>query len=526
MLIELERTGAEGMGSRMETFEQIRRDRDREGLSIRALALRHGVHRRAVRQALASPVAPVKRSPVSRPAPKLGAYRALIDCWLEADRDAPRKQRHTARRVWQRLVAEHDAQVSERQVSRYVRERRRELGEVGEAFVPQLHAPGAEGEVDWGEAWVLLGGARTKVHIFHLRLCHSGAAFSAAFLNETQQAFLEAHAEAFAFLGGVPALVRYDNLGSAVKQVLKGRRRVESDRFVALRSHFLFESAFTLPGLQGAHEKGGVEGEVGRFRRHHLVPVPDVASLGELNARLRAGCEQDLGRRITGHPDTVGEALAREWPLLRALPDEPAQTAEQTTPRVDSKSLVTVRQNRYSVPVALVGLRVIATIGAREITISHASRQVARHDRLVGRFGTSAQLDHYLELLQRKPAALVGSVALHQQRERGAWPGCLDELWARIAERYGPSEAARQMVDVLMLAREHGSAQTELAVSGALAAGAHDGRAVAVLARRAATTRQATPAPLTDLGPRLVAHARPAPELADYDQLLAHRGTR
>ena len=116
------------MGSRMELFEQIRRDHDREGLSKRALAARHGVHRRAVRQALESPVPPTKRPPVSRPAPKLGAYRALIDEWLEADRDAPRKQRHTARRVWQRLVEEHGAVVSERQVSRYVRERRRELG--------------------------------------------------------------------------------------------------------------------------------------------------------------------------------------------------------------------------------------------------------------------------------------------------------------------------------------------------------------------------------------------------------------
>jgi transposase len=131
MLLELEREAAEGMESRVETFEQIRHDRDREGLSIRALAARHGVHRRAVRQALGSPVPPVERSPVGRPAPRLGPYRAVVDSWLEADRDAPRKQRHTARRVWQRLVAEHGAAVSERQVSRYVRERRLELGEVG-----------------------------------------------------------------------------------------------------------------------------------------------------------------------------------------------------------------------------------------------------------------------------------------------------------------------------------------------------------------------------------------------------------
>ncbi len=221
----------------METFEQVRRDRDREGLSIRALAERHGVHRRAVRQALVSPLPPVKRAPVGRPAPKLGAYREVIDAWLVADRDAPRKQRHTARRVWQRLVAEHGAQVSERQVSRYVRERRVALGEVGEAFVPQLHAPGIEGEVDWGEAWVLLGGRRTKVHLFHLRLCHSGAAFAAAFLNETQQAFLEGHADAFAFLGGVPASVRYEYVPRHIFEQRVGRRPAERAQRPIERHH-------------------------------------------------------------------------------------------------------------------------------------------------------------------------------------------------------------------------------------------------------------------------------------------------
>jgi transposase len=523
VLIELERKAAEGMGSRMELFEQIRRDRDREGLSVRALAARYGVHRRAVRQALASPVPPVKRSPVWRPAPRLGEHHALIDAWLLEDRAAPRKQQHTARRVWQRLVEEQGAEVSERQVSRYVRARRRELGDVGEAFVPQHHGPGMEGEVDWGEAWVVIDGQEVKVHLFQLRLCYSGAAFAAAFLNETQQAFLEGHADAFDFLGGVPALVRYDNLTSAVKQVLKGRRRVESDRFVALRSHYLFDSQFTLVGLQGAHEKGGIEGEVGRFRRRHLVPVPHVQSLAELNARLLAGCEADLQRRITGQLRTVGEALAAERPLLRALPSERAQTAEHATPRVDAKAMVTVRQNRYSVPVALVGLRVSAEIGAREITVSHDGRTVARHDRLVGRFGVSAQLDHYLELLVHKPGALAGSLALHQERARGRWPECLDELWAKLTERYGPSEAARQMVDVLLLAREHSAARLELAVRGALAAGAHDGRAVGVLARRAERPPAAV---LEDLPERLARLGAPEPTLERYDELLTAEGPR
>ena len=245
------------MASRVEQFEQIRRDRDREGLSIRTLAARHGVHRRAVRQALASPLPPVKRTPVGRPAPKLGSYRALIDEWLESDRDAPRKQRHTAKRVWQRLVDEHGAEVAEVTVRQYVHKRKREMGSaLGAVFVPQVHAPGRGAEVDWGQAEVAFGGVPAVVHLFVMRASFSGAAFCQASLVETQQAFLEMHALAFQWFGGVFWEIRFDNLTSAVKKVLKGRRRVESDRFVALRSHYLFESQFTTPGIEGAHQKG------------------------------------------------------------------------------------------------------------------------------------------------------------------------------------------------------------------------------------------------------------------------------
>jgi transposase len=499
------------MGSRVELFEQIRRDRDREGLSIRALARRHGVHRRAL--------PPARRPPQRRPAPKLGAYRALIDEWLEGDRHAPRKQRHTAKRIWQRLVDEHGVEVAETTVRDYVRQRRRAMGQpVEEVFVPQLHAPGVGAQVDWGEAQVVLAGSPTTAHLFLMRASFSGAAFCQASLVETQQAFLELHVEAFGWFGGVFWQVRFDNLTSAVKQVLRGRRRIETDRFVALRSHYLFEAEFTRPGKEGAHEKGGIEGEVGRFRRNTLVPVPEVADLAELNRLLLAGCEANLQRRIVGRDVTVGEAWQLERPLLRPLPAEPFDASETAAPRVDAKSLVTVRQNRYSVPVCLAGLRVSARIGAREITISHAGQVVARHERLHGKFGTSAQLDHYLELLQRKPGGLEHSLPLAQERERGAWPASFDELWAALTARYGRSDAARQMVDVLMLCREHGPDRVVLAVRGALAAGAHDGRAVAVLARRASETT-GSPPPLTGLEPRLEAHARPLPDLADYDRL-------
>jgi transposase len=252
------------MRSKVELFERIRRDREFEGLSLHALARRYRVHRRTVRQALESAVPPEPKRPEGRPAPKLGEYRELIGSWLLADLEAPPKQRHTARRVWERLRDEHGVEVSERQVRRCVRARRRELGlPVDEVSVPLCHEPAAEAEVDWGEAKVLIAGVLVKVYLFLMRACFSGACFVQAFPQETQQAFLEAHVAALDWYGGCFGLVRYDNLGSAVKTVMKGRRRVETDRFIALRSHYVFESSFTRPGKQGAHEKGGVEGRRG-----------------------------------------------------------------------------------------------------------------------------------------------------------------------------------------------------------------------------------------------------------------------
>jgi hypothetical protein len=175
------------------------------------------------------------------------------------------------------------------------------------------------------------------------------------------------------------------------------------------------------------------------------------------------------------------------------------------------------------VPVALVGLRVAARIGAREIVISHSGREVARHPRLHARFQTCARLDHSLELLRIKPGALKGSLPLRQERERGRWPACFDELWRRIEDRYGASEAAAQMVDVLLLVREHGAERFELAVRGTLAAGAHDGRAVALLARRRERPSQL---PLFELPEQLRTSERPQPRLGEYDALLQRRGGR
>jgi hypothetical protein len=281
----------------------------------------------------------------------------------------------------------------------------------------------------------------------------------------------------------------------------------------------MFDSSFCQSGQRGAHEKGGVEGDgVGRFRRRHLVPVPEVDSIAQLNERLEQACWSDLERTISGRQVTVGEALAQERRLLNRLPSERHDTSELATPLVDAKAMVTVRQNRYSVPVGLVGLRVSALIAANEITIRHDGRTVAVHGRLAGRLGASAQLDHYLELLKVKPGALPRSLALAQARERGPWPPCFDELWRLIEQRVGRSEAARQIVDVLLLCREHGPERV-----------ARWPRAPTTDAPSRCSPRQAQrPVPaVLQIDAKLAGIGAPPPqELSDYDRLRARQAGR
>ncbi len=261
----------------MSLYEQIRRAHEREQVSIRELARRFGVHRRDVRAALASPIPPARKVPaVAKPAPKLDQWKPFIDRWLADDKDVPRKQRHTSRRVWQRLVLEHGADIGESTVRRYVKTvNDAHTTPLAEVIVAQDHVLGAEAEVDFGAVHVWVDGELVKVSLFVIRLSASGKSFARAYLNEAQEVFLDGHVRAFDCFGGTPGRVRYDNLKAAVVKVLKGRDRDESERFVALRSHYGFDSFFCLPGIDGAHEKGGVEGEIGRFRRRHLVPIPD-----------------------------------------------------------------------------------------------------------------------------------------------------------------------------------------------------------------------------------------------------------
>jgi len=497
-------------------YEQIRKAHERENLSVRELARRFHVHRRDVRQALASAVPPARKRP-ERVAPALDGWKPLIDGWLEADRSAPRKQRHTARRVWQRLVEEHGAQVGESTVRRYVAEVRRRMDvPLVEVMVPQHHPLGDEAEVDFGSASVVLAGVPVDVSMFVMRLSASGRGYTRAYLNEAQEVFLEGHVRAFEHFGGVPKRIRYDNLKAAVERVLKGRDRIESDRFIALRSHYGFESFFCQPGIKGSHEKGGVEGEVGRFRRRHLVPVPHVASMVELNEVLAAGVAKDDRRFIAKRRITVAEHFALEADTLRPLPAEGFDVSVVASHRVDRKSRVSVRGCLYSVPAAHVGKRLDVRIAAESIEVLDGAAVVARHAR--ARKGDEVlALDHYLEVLAIKPGAFPGATALARARAGGVFGPAHERFWAQARRRLGDRDGTRALIEVLLLHRTIPADAVVAGIERAHAAGSLDAAVVAIEARRTIEGAAATVVPI---GEGLSRFDRPAPSIARYDDLL------
>lgn len=509
--------------SKVELFEQIRRDRRIEGLSIRELAERYRVHRRTVRQALASALPPPRKAYPRRARPAIDPYREVIDSWLLADRDVPRKQRHTARRVWQRLVAEHDAALAEVTVSRYVTARRIELGlDRIDVAVPQAHLPGAEAEVDFGEFRATIAGVLTTLWLFVMRLSHSGKAFHIAFATQAQEAFLEGHVAAFTYFGAVPARIRYDNLKPAVVRVLRGRDRTESERFIALRSHYGYESFFCLPGIVGAHEKGGVEGEIGRFRRRHLVPVPAVVSLAELNRLIAAADLSDDTRIITGRPVTIATAFTAESPHLMALPAEPFDPARLLSARVDNRARVSVRQCYYSVPARYAGRRLPVRLSARTVEVLDGATLVACHERAVTKYAEVLTLDHYLEVLKIKPGALPGATALEQAKACGAFTQTHQRYWDAARKARGDTAGTRALIEVLLAHRSLPADALNTAMNAAIASGAIDPQVVLIQARRDTTGGQV--APVVPIG-ALTRYDRPTPSLAGYDDLLTGSGT-
>jgi hypothetical protein len=417
-----------------------------------------------------------------------------------------------------------EAEVAERSVRQYVEQIRRQLGLAKrEVFVPQHYEYGDEAQVDWYEATVELGGARQVLQFFCLRASASGAAFHRAYLRATQTAFLEAHELAFEHFGGGFRRLRYDNLKAAVKRVLRGSRREETTRFIAFRSHYGYEGSFC--NLYSGHEKGGVEGEVGRFRRNHLVPVPQFDSLEQLNVWLVEECRRDEQRFIQGHDLSVEAALVFERAALLPKPVDSFDLAEECFPLVDAKGCVRVKTNLYSTPLrpyTRCRVRLLPTL----VEVWSAGTMAAYHERSYLKRQEVYNLEHYLDVLARKPGAFKGSKPLHQWRAEGRWTTEFDRLWEQLQARHGASRGTRLMIELLREGKRIGYERLRQAVNRALELGAIEAEAVRFLIKADELERFAMSANLaafdeTRLSSNLSRHFyRPLPQMTDYDGLL------
>ena len=504
--------------SKVELYEKIRLAHRDERLSVRALAVRFRVHRRDVRAALAAPE-PAPRKTPARAAPVTGVWHGWIREVLVADRDAPRKQRHTAARIRDRLAEEHGVLISESQcrlvVARIRAEIAAEAGSVATVFVPQTRLPGVEAEVDWGQFDAVIAGVTVTLHLFSMRLAFSTQAFHRAYVNEAQESFTDAHVRAFERFNGVARRVRYDNLKTAVVKILSGRDRMENERFIGLRSHYGFESFFCEPGITGAHEKGGVEGDIGWFRRNHLTPVPVFATIADLNAFMQVCDTADLQRWVTGRGPGAGDRVIGlamiERQALWVLPAEQFAAVTRLTARVDTKARVCVRQCFYSVPARYTAQRVNVELGAETVTVTVAGTAVAVHVRGVHRRSEILDLDHYLEVLWRRPGAMPAATALAQARSSGRFRPEHQQFWDLARRRHGDTAGTRALCDVLLLHRHHHGDHVIAGIRAALSIDNVDPAVVAVETRRAIEHLQLEPV----TGPVERVH-----DLSVYDQLL------
>jgi len=347
-----------------------------------------------------------------------------------------------------------------------------------------------------------------------MRSMASGAAFHRAYPRATQQAFLDAHEHAFAYFGGVFRLLRYDNLKAAVKKILRGYQREETARFIAFLSHWRFQSEFCSP--YEAHEKGGIEGEAGYFRRNHWVPIPQARDLAALNAQLLAACHADERRQIAGRNESVGELMIAERGQLLPLVEEGFELAEIAFPRVDGLGCVRVRTNLYSVPAAP-GKTVEVRLYPNDVEIRDEGRCIARHARCYARQQQVLELEHYLDVLERKPGALLGSKPLATWRARGLWPPSYDRLLADLIRRHGDPSGTRQMIQVLSLIKPYGHERVRAAVDEAMTLGCADAAAIRHLVGAAELVHAR--GALIEVG-ALSRFERPLPVLTGYDGLL------
>jgi transposase len=441
----------------MEFWTEVRRQVLTNELSRRAACRKYGLGWHTLKKILVHPEPTGYRQQQPRPKRKLEPFLPIIHQILTDDRQAPKKQRHTARRIFERLRDEHQFDGKYTVVKDAVRAWKQSHQEV---FLPLSHPPG-EAQVDFGEASVCLRGQPTKVALFVMTLPYSGAIFIQAFPRECTETFLEGHRRAFEFLGGVPRRISYDNLAIAVIEVLKGRERKLTREFLRLQSHYLFREHFCL--VRRANEKGHVERLLGFARRRFLVPVPQVDSLELLNARLREHCRADLTTHTRGKPAPKNQLFLEDQAAFLPLPRQAFEARRVVSASADSQSLVRFDTNDYSVPVQYAHRKLMVVATVEEVRLVYEDRLVARHPRSWEREQTRFEPIHYLALLERKPGGLDYARPLENWQLPECWP-----LLRRRLEAADPQHGTRSYIQVLRLLEKFTLPQLTGAVEYAL----------------------------------------------------------
>ena len=452
----------------MDQYEFIRTAHRSYGKNISELSRMTGHSRNTVKKAIRGEAwGYTERKKQSFPA--LGSYLSIINEWLEKDKEQPKKQRHTARRIYNRLRSEYDFTGSESTVRRYVRLARLEFGldPASRAFIPCEPDVGREAEVDWGTAMAILGGERVKLKFFCIRSKYSGKHFVRCYRCERQQAFFDAHTKAFEFFGGIFPVLIYDNLTTAVRKVLQGRGRIEQEGFRKFKAYHNFEARFCNPA--SGHEKGGVEGQVGFCRRNYMVPVPEAANLEELNAELLKRCCDYGSHTIAGRTESVDSLYAQEKDQLLATPEAAFSNIQICEARADKYATVMVDKNRYSVPWRYVGCKLKITLTVDQVEIHYGSKRLALHTRLFANNKWSLDPQHYLELIQRRPMAFNSARPIKQWREH--WPQSLHQLLECFCSSQGETKGIKDFISVLMLYGRYRADEVETAVELALEKG-------------------------------------------------------
>jgi transposase len=444
----------------VEIYGRVRRAVRVEGRSQRSVARDFELSRETVRKMLQYAVPPgyQRQQPIKRP--KLGPWLGVIDAILEDDKQRPAKQRHTAKRIFERLKEEHGFTGGYTIVKDYVRSAELHSREM---FIPLTHAPG-EAQTDFGEALVVIAGVEQKAHYLAVDLPHSDDCFVVAFPAETTEAFLEGHVRAFAYFGAVPTRILYDNTKIAVAKILGGEERQRTRAFSELQSYYLFADKFGRPAK--GNDKGKVEGLVGYARRNFMVPIPRVSSWEELNTRLEAESRKRRLRRLRGQTETIGERFERDHASMLPLPAAPYEACEKIAGRVSSLSLVRYRSNDYSVPTQYGHRQVWVKGYVHEVVIACASAIIARHKRSYERETVVFDPLHYLALLEQKTRALDQAAPLT------GWllPECFAQL-RRLLEARLKKHGSREYVQVLRLMETFTVAEVTHAIEDALLLG-------------------------------------------------------